>query len=820
MNSFRNDLVHAFRSLRRQPGFALVILLTLALGIGANTAIFSVVNGVLLRPLAYPDPNRLDFISSQFPTLGLDQFWVSPREFVEFRDHNQVFGSVGGYVIGAANFGTNPPIRPVVAAVTPEFMPTLGVRPVMGRWFTDQDSRPGAEEVAILSSELAIRAFGGTGAALEQRVVIDGDLTRIVGVMPGGYDIHDQKVEVWQPLTIDPVTLPQPSGSRHFLYLVGRLKPGVTPGQATADMDRLLKTWSTFALGPGHAPNPTTHRLRIDSLEQDIVGNVKTALFVLQGAVAFVLLIACVNLANLLLARAETRQREFAVRAALGAGRLRLFRQFMTEGLLLTTIATLAGIGVADAGLVTLLRMSAGAIPRAAEIGLDWHVLAFTLGLATLSSVGLGLVPLLHLDLRLAASLRSGARETGGAARRRVRGALVVAEVMLAVMLVVGAGLLVRSLINLTNVDAGFNRSRLVTFGLVPSVPSGQSAAGQRVDVFNRVITALASVPGVQHAAGMSGLPPNRPVSANDTFFEFIPNDPVLARAYPQQSVDYWQLVSPDYTDTLGIPVIKGRAFQPSDVTGPPVALVNEALVRHFFKDRDPIGQRVKPAVSQNAPWFTIVGVLKDLKQHGVDAPAGTELTLLNDQLPRTLDYAAFGMNVVLRTSLPIETLAGSIQRVVSSTDPSLPIVKLQTMDDAFGAAVSRPRFLTWLLGIFAALALVLAAVGTYGVLSYVVIQRRQEIGIRMALGADRSSVLGLVLRQGLMLSCIGLGGGVAGALAMGRVLRSLLFEVQPTDPATLVGVVVLIALVAVAACILPAWRAAGVDPLAVLRQS
>jgi len=423
------------------------------------------------------------------------------------------------------------------------------------------------------------------------------------------------------------------------------------------------------------------------------------------------------------------------------------------------------------------------------------------------------------LSSRLASSLRDGTRTTGTALRTRVRSGLVIAEVTLAVMLVSGAGLLVRSFVNLMHVDAGFNRSHLVTFGLVPPAPQGDGSAERTVALFNRLTDTLAGVPGVQHVAAISGLPPNRPVNANDTDFEYIPNDRAQNQNFPTQNVDYWQIVSSAYVETMGIPVMKGRGFEAGDVTGPPVVLINETLARRFFSDREPIGQHLKPGFGDKLPWFTVVGVLKDVKQRGVDAPTGTEIVVLQDQLPKTIGFTSNSMNLVLRTALPIETMAPAIQRAVRDLDPSLPIVKLQTMDDAFGEAVSRPRFLTMLLGVFAGLALVLAAVGTYGVLSYLVTQRQQEIGIRMALGADRSSVLALVFRQGLVLSALGLTAGLAGSFALGRFLRALLFNVQPTDPLTLGIVAGVIALVAATACLVPAWRAARVDPLVVLRR-
>ena len=825
MDTLWNDLRYTIRGLLRQPGFTLVTVLTLALGIGANTAIFSVVSGVLLRPLPYPEPEQLELIRSTFPTLGFDAFWVSLPEFLEFRDHNEAFQFVGAYATTAVNMGSDPPVRPVVGQVTAEFMPTMGVRPTAGRWFTPQDSEPGAEPVVILSSELWQRAFGGDTTIVGRTITLAARPARVVGIMPAGYDIHDQRIELWRPITINPARLANLRGN-HYLYLVGRRKPTVSPGAARADVARMVAHWTEFVpTGERHAPENPRHNIRVDGLKEDVVGNVRTALLMLQGAVVFVLLIACANLANLLLARAESRQREFAVRSALGAGRGRLFAQFMTEGVVLALIASVVGVGLAWAALHGLMAVNPDALPRATEITLDWRVLGFTLILAIATGFVFGLAPLAHVRGRLASSLRDGVRATGGRMQSAFRGLLVIAEVSLAVMLVVGAGLLVKSFVNLMNVDAGFNRSRLVTFNLVPMYPAGSpTPAIDQMAFFQRVEDALKTLPGVQGVAGMSELPPSHPVDANDTDFEWIPN--MAARdpksEYPPENVDFWQIVTPGYVETLGIPVLAGRSFTPGDIGGPPVALINEALSRRFFKDRDPIGQRLKPGGGDKEPWFTIVGVLKDVKEAGVDAPVGTELILLGSQTAsaQELDLGPSHMNFVLRTSLPIDALNAPIRRIVSSVDPSLPVAKLRTMDDVFTESVSRPRFLVVLLGLFAGLALVLAAVGTYGVLSYLVTRQSQEIGIRMALGADRRAILTRFLGRGMSLAGVGLAGGLLGAILLSRLIRSLLFGTSPTDPITLALVTTVMAIVATAACVVPAWRATRVDPLVVLRES
>jgi predicted permease len=483
MDNLLKDLRYALRGLARQPGFTLLTVLTLALGIGANTAIFSVVNGVLLRPLPYPHPEQLEYITTKFPALGFEQFWMSPPEMLELEAHNQSFSSIGGFSAGAVNVNTAQPSRPNSALVTPNLMKTLGVPPLKGRWFNDEDARPGAADTAILSAEFWQRHFGSDAGILGRQLLIDNVSTTIVGVMPPGYDVHDQKVEIWLPLTIDPATLSGRRGN-HFLYVVARRKDNVSPQQARADITQMQTHWQDFvgtgtAVGHLFRPNlPNGHVLRIDPLKADIVGSARTALLVLQGAVALVLLIACANLANLLLARAESRQREFAIRSALGAARKRLFSQFVTEGLVLSVLAAMGGVGLAWLALRGLLTVNPDAIPRSVEVGLDWRVLLFTLVITIATGFVFGLAPLSNLSKRLIATLRDGTRTTGGRMQKLVRGSLVIAEVTLAVVLVASAGLLVRSLSNLLTVDAGFNRSQLVTFGVVlPGATHNRSSA-------------------------------------------------------------------------------------------------------------------------------------------------------------------------------------------------------------------------------------------------------------------------------------------------------------------------------------------------------
>ena len=821
------DLKYAVRTLAKTPGYAAISVLTLALGIGANTAIFSVVNGVVLKPLSYPAPERLMFLFSTFPQLGFDKFWVSLPEFEEFKERNRSFEDVGAYRPGAVNLGTpDRPQRVNSMVVTPELLRVLGVQPLRGRLFTDADSNPGAENVAIVSHATWEKSFGGDETVLGRVVQIDGISTRVVGIMPAGFDVHDEGVEVLQPLLIDPKTFATRRGS-HFLYLIGRLKPGVPISQAQADLDSMIDRWRTLS-GNVHAPQRTPafqHLIQMQPLKADMVGAVATALWVLQGAVGFVLLIACANLANLILARAESRQREFAIRTVLGAGRWRLLRQFMTEGVLLAVIGGAVGSAVGFAGLRALLAANPDSIPRALEVTLDWRVLVFTLVASVLTGIVFGMAPLLHLrEHAVMLSLReSGTRTTAGLSRARVRGALVMGEVALAVVLVVGAGLLLRSFQKLMTANPGFNREHLTTFGLVLPGPAYQKPES-RVEFFDRLMDRLRGLPGVIGVASMTGLPPTRPVVANDV--NFVGYKPAPNSSEPIANVDYFQTATLDYLKVMGIPIVKGRGFDTTDVAGGPVVLINETLEKTFFTFRkvDPVGQMVDPffgpAFGGREAIFRIVGVVADVKQGGMAKKTGTELYFLDEQGPKYAGFAPGNMNVVIRSTLPSEMLVSGIQQAVRAQDPTLPIVKLRSMDQVFEDASARPRFLAELLAIFAALALALAGVGTYGIVSYSVTERTKEIGIHMALGATRGSVLGMVLGQGLRLTTVGLTAGLAASFGLTRLLQAQLFNVRPTDPATLAAVAAVIAAVALLACYIPAARATRVDPIVTLRES
>lgn len=815
LENLARDLKHGARLMRRSPGFAFIAVLTIALGIGATSAIFSVINAVALKPLAYPGADRLMFITSQFTNIGFDKFWISPPEYFELQERSKMYSALAAYRTSDVNVSEGPrPQRVRALLVTRNMFDVLGVQPRLGRNFAPEQDRPGAEPAVILSDNLWRRTFAADEAIVGKQIEVQGRKRLVVGVAPPGLDLHDTQADLWIPLGLDPANR-QNRGS-HSLYLVGRLNAAVTSGQAKAEMTTLLRQWRTASNTQNHVPNDSTHKLQLAPLRDEVIGNVARSLWILQGAVILVLLIACANVANLLLVRAEGRHKEFAIRTALGAGRGAILRQFMAEGMVLTVVGAGLGLLLARYGLQALLASNPESIPRAAEVTVDPRVLGFTTVIALLTATVFGLAPLLHLGQSAIASAikEGGTRSTASLTRHRVRRSLVAGEICLAVILVIGAGLLVRSFRNLTAVDAGFDARSLTTFSVyLPQATYTQPE--RRAQFADNLLRTLKATPGVQAVAAMTGLPPNRSVNANDTEFENVAQGP----GQPVQNVDYYNEVSAKYFDTMKIPMVEGRGFNESDAIGGGVAVINEATAKRFYGTASPLGRRLRPPTGDtSAPWFTIVGVSRDVKQGGLDQKPGTELYFNIEQEPRLAQTAPNSYTIAIRSSRTTESLAPTIQTAVRSMDPALPVVQLRSMEAVFADSVSRQRFLSLLLGIFAGVALLLAAIGTYGVLSYLVTERQREIGIRVALGASSGGIVKLVVRQGMSIALVGLGCGVIGALALGRVTRSLLFGVSPTDPLTFAMVGTAIVAVALLACLVPAQRAMRVDPLVAIR--
>lgn len=829
IEDFVQDVRYTIRSLRKSMGFTAVVVATLGLGIGANTAIFTIVNGVLLRPLEYAEPDQLMYLTAESPATGGTGNALSAPEYAEFRQMNQSFAAVGAYSTGGSAYTTGEvnltagdrPLRVPSISVDARLLRTLRIQPQQGRLFTDDETARWTgtlpPPIAILSHELWRTAFGGR-PIVGQKVEIEGRPHEIAGIMPPGADVMDHHTQVWLPLWLHP-SMAEQRGA-HVLYVIGRRKEGVTAEAAQTELSAFLGNWGDRVHATEHVPTnrfrrASDHTLQLRTLQDAIVGNAGRPIWVLQAAVGFVLLIVCANLANLVMARAGSRRREFVLRTALGASRGRLLRQSITEGSVLSVTGGVLGLWLASAGVRALVAAYPTSIPRTTELTIDWPVVVVALSLSSATALLFGFASLGRgRTSNLVTALKEGGRGSSSAWRQYARRGLVMAQVAFAVMLVIGAGLLVQTVYNLTRIDAGFDRSRLVTFSM--TLPMANSDPDTRAQAYQRILEGLRSVPGVLGTVAMSGLPPNRTADAIATPIEnYTSGD-----GKPFEIVDYYQFVMGDYFRTMGIPIVAGRGFERNDLTSQgKVAIVNQTLAKKIWKGQNPIGQRVRPpggsfGASEDV-WHTVIGVAKDVRQRGVEHPAGTELYLSLDEQ----GVSPPSMNVVMRTTLPPSALSGTIERVVREVDPTVPIARLRDMDAVFAESIRRPRLLAQLLSAFAGLALLLAAIGTYGVLSHMVTERRREIGIRVALGAARSTVLSQILKQGLEVTALGVLIGLAGALVLNRLLTSMLFGVQPTDAVTIGLVIATIAAVAVLASWLPAWRASRVDPNIVLRE-
>lgn len=812
MQTFLQDLKYALRMLKKNPAFTTVAILTLAVGIGANSAIFSVVNSVLLRPLPYRQPGQLVRVYSEFPTMQLQKFWLSPPELLDIQREAKSWESIGAWAPGGQNVGTeSEPLRVTSAAITRSLIDVLGVQPERGRNFTDEEDRNGGPRVAIISHGLWQKGFGGASDIIGKQIQVNAATTTVVGVMPANFAFppgSNDQVELIVPFQFDPAN-PGSRGS-HFLSVIGRLKPGVTTEQAQSEMTSLMAGWKSEGRAQ-HLLNPERHPVVMLGLHEDVVGAARKAVWLLMAAVGFVLLIACVNVANLLLARAESRHREFAVRLALGAGVKRMVRQFVAEGFVLVSIASILGVALAFAGLKVLLLFAPDSVPRTEEIGVGLPVLGFTIAVAIVAVFLFGLAPLAQVSERnLANWIRGAGQRAIRGGGQTLRKGLVVAEIALAVILVIGSGLMIRAFWKLQQVNSGFDPGRVTSFSLnLPTVKYKTQERQQFVDALEQK---LSSVPGVATVSIASGLPPLRRINANDTEIEGYQQTPDS----PAQNVDYWNVVGNNYFKTMKIRLLEGRTFDPQDdnPNAMKVVMVNQALAKRFWTG-SPIGRRVNPGFADPKVWFTIVGVVEDTKNAGMDKPAGPELYF---QVRQVSQFLGPNVNFVVRAANDSAPLEGSIRNAVRELDSTLPVYNLWSMDEVVSKSMVQPRFLALLLATFSGIALFLAAIGIYGVMAYSVAQRTQEIGVRMALGARPLHVLRLIFQQSLGMLLIGTVIGLAGAFALTRLMKTLLFEVTATDPLTYVSVIGLLTVVALLACYIPARRAAKVDPLIALR--
>jgi putative ABC transport system permease protein len=806
------DLRYALRLLRKQPAFTVAAILTLALGIGVNTAIFSVVNAVLLKPLPYPDPSRL-FVVHRSRSGGSDRSRLSAENFLDLQRDARSFEALGAFAgNGFTLVDRREPEFVMGQMISAELLEVLDVQPLIGRALRPEENEGGRDQVMLLSHGLWQRRYGSDPGIVGQTITANGKPYTVVGIMPAGFEFPEKRYELWVPFAFRNNAQGLVNRGTHFLQAAGRLRGGASLEQAQAEVTTIARR-----LEQAYPDSNTGATMSLVSLVDDTVGNVRTALLLVLSAVGFVLLIACANVTNLLLARASTRQREIAVRTTLGASRGRLVMQMLTETLVLYAAGAGAGLALAAWGLDGLIALSPADIPRLDRTELDLTTLIFTIGLTLVSGIVFGLVPVRYSTYRVPAEqLKAAARSsTASRATRRARAALVVAEVALSLMLMVGAALAARSLLQLQRVDTGLHADGVLTFNVVPpetAYPNGDSVRRFHRDVIER----LSAQPGAIAVGATSHLPlSGQNVESSITPEGWQPPAPGQGAGAGLRGV------SGRFFEAIGARVVAGRAFTDADsATSQQVAMVNEEFVRRYWPGQNAVGKRVKQGrLESEDPWKTVVGVYADLKHLGPQAETRPEVMFSYEQ---THEYWVTrfmrGLSVVVRTTSDPMSLLPAARRVVRSVDPSVPLVEPQPMTTLVLGSVAQPRFRSTLLVSFAVLAVLLSIVGIYGVVGFNVAQRTHEISVRMALGAPRGSVVGLLMRQETMPVAIGVVVGLLGAIAMGQAMQGLLFNVDPVDPATFIAMPALLAAIALVACIVPARRALEVEPANALR--
>ena len=815
-DALRQDVTGALRGLWKSPGFALAALMTLALGIGATSAIFSVVKAVLLTPLPYDAPEQRVMVWSKW--VSFEKTWVSSQEVFDYRELARTMTDVAFWANTSQNLTeAGEPVRLTVGLVSANTFEVLGTRPLLGRTLTADDDRPNGPPVAVLGYGLWDAQFGGDRTLVGRRIMLNDVSVEVIGVMPEGFRLPTdftadaaEPTALWRPLRVGPSNL---NRTAHTFYAAAVLAPGQTPETATAELraitsrlteqgayDRQMQ-FTAFAVG----------------LDQEIRGELRPAMWLLMGGVGFLLLIACVNVANLLLVRGDARVREMAVRTALGASPTRLGRQLFTESVVLAIAGAVLGLGLAFVALGVLTSVDPTSLPPLAPVRLDMTVIAFTLLLAVVTTLLFGVAPAVRtLQVDLGESLREGSQHaTVGSRRQRLRGVLVAVEVALAVVLVIGAGLMIRTLAALGDIDLGFNPDRVLTLRV--TIPGSRYATHQSVvNFFDELQERVATLPGVEAAGIVRALPLATAIGDYGVDIDGFEESP------GREAKGHAQVVSHGAFDAMGARLVRGRWFNQSDTfASVPVAVVNETMARTYWTDPAAVvGGRIRLGSALARPWATVVGVVADERHDGVIGIVKEKFFIPHIQWP----VATAGGDpvrsvfVVARTTGDPLSMAGAVRHEIRQMDASLPVASVRSMNDVVATALATPRLTGFLLGVFGAIALALAAVGIYGVLAYLVSQRTQEIGIRLAIGADRSRVLGMVLRQGLSLAAIGIVVGLIGAFALTRLMRGLLYEVRPNDPITFIAVAAALLLIALAASLLPARRATKVSPVIALR--
>ncbi|HVG17696.1 MAG TPA: ABC transporter permease [Blastocatellia bacterium] len=803
LETLLQDLRYGARMLLKQPIFTAAAVITLALGIGATTTVFSIVDAVLLRPLPFKEPERLVSVWEINQQQEKDAQASSTGNFVDWQNQNQVFEDMAAYFNWNTNLiGVDDPERLNSAIVTGSFFQVLGVSAKIGRVLLPSDDRPGNDEVVLLSHGLWQRRFGADPEIVGKKLTLSGGSFTIVGVMPPDCRFPDKEVELWMPAGFSAKQSQDRRGK--FIKVIARLKPGIKLDQAQAEMKAIAAQ-----LEQQFPDTNTGWEVKVASLDSAGMENVRLALFVLLGAVGFVLLIACVNVANLLLARAAARRREFAIRVALGAGRMRLINQMLTEGLLLAMLGGLIGVLLAYWGVSIITHLNPGDIPRIDEIGINRRVLGFTLATCAMSVMIFGLVPALFASSSAPQeSLKAEGRSMDGGPRRRLRNALVVSEIAVALILLIGAGLMIKSFWRLQSVSPGFKSDNLLTMRIWLSA-SRYAENHRQITFFQQLIDRIERVPGVQSVGAIQDLPIRR----NRMGFDFVIEGRPIPSSGDKSDAAY-RVVTPDYFATMGIPLLGGRQFTNEDnQQAAQVIIINQSFARQLWPDGDPLGKRIRFG-GEDKPWCAIIGVVGDVKHMGLDVDEGPAIYQPHAQKPEFLRW----MTIVARTNVEPLSLVSAVRSQVQALDKDQPIYDIVTMERLLSQSVANPRFYMVLLGVFAFISLALAAVGVYGLLAFWVTQRTKEIGIHLALGAQQNDVMRIVMGKGFKLTLSGIGLGLAGAFILTQVMQSLLYGVSTTDPITYLGLSLVLMSVGVLACYIPARRATRVDPMIALR--
>ena len=815
MQSLWKDLRYGLRLLAQRPMFTFVAVLTLALGIGANTAIFSVVNGLLLRPLPYADSDRLAIIWTHSPGANVAQDWPSPGQYSAIKNQNSVFEEIAIAQGGNANLtGDSAPERVGVVWSSSAMFSVLGLKSVLGRGFISEDDSPGKPQAAILSFGFWQRRFGGDSNVIGQPLKLDGESYTIVGVMPSDFALPKEVMPTVGAAAQAEILLSLPMSEKDLssqgdenYNIVARLKPGASVAQAQAELDAVARGLEQQF--PTQYPESRRFGMTVTPLLEQVVGDIRPALLILLGAVGCVLLIACANVANLLLARSASREKEIAIRTALGAGRWRLVRQLLTESVLLSIVGGALGLLIAVWGLDGLRWLDPGNIPRLQNVAIDGRVLAFTFTTALITGILFGLAPALRSsNVNLSETLKEGGRSLIGSGNRRLRNLFVVAEIALSLVLLIGAGLLIRSFVHVQRVRPGFTAENVLSLRL-SVVGTAYAENPRRLSFYQQLWERIRQLPGVESAGGVSALPLSGGIGWGSITIEGY--DPASGQSSIQAD---GRSASVGYFETMRIPLIAGRYFSEQDSSDSlKVAIIDEHMAREYWPGADPVGRRLKRGgAGSNAPWLTVIGVVSNVKHYALDTDSRVTFYTPHQQSPSS------GMYVTVRTNTDPLRVAAAISQEARAMDPNVPIYDVKTMDERLSESLARRRFAMVALGLFAGVAALLAAIGIYGVMSYTVAQRTREIGIRVALGANTGDVLRLVVSQGMKLATIGVGIGLAASFIITRVMSSLLFGVSATDPATFFAIALLLGGVALLACYIPARRATRVDPMEALR--